>query len=176
VALGVAVAIAVHLVAWLALDPWFRADPASLGPADTATPAVNVELVHATHRAVVATVPSPLQPPSPTAPASEAAPARFAPPSAAGPPSAGAQSDDDPLFRVPFRDAAGEASAELRAGLRCAHVDLPKLPWAVLSRCAAASGRSAGAPIVEAKRSDPIPANAIDGWTVAPLGDARVVR
>ncbi|MEI9889998.1 MAG: hypothetical protein WDN45_04585 [Caulobacteraceae bacterium] len=46
--------------------------------------------------------------------------------------------DVDPLFRIPFLNAAGQAEAALRAGLGCAHVDLQQLPRALLDRCAAA--------------------------------------
>jgi hypothetical protein len=52
--------------------------------------------------------------------------------------------DIEPLFRVPFRDAAGQAEAALRAGLSCAHVDLQQLPRSLLDRCAAAAQRRGG--------------------------------
>lgn len=49
--------------------------------------------------------------------------------------------DIDPLFRVPFRDAAGQAEAALRAGLGCAHVALQELPPMLVQRCAEADER-----------------------------------
>jgi hypothetical protein len=45
--------------------------------------------------------------------------------------------DLEPLFRAPFRDAAGQAAAALRGGLGCDHVDLAQLPAALLDACAA---------------------------------------
>lgn len=49
--------------------------------------------------------------------------------------------DIDPLFRVPFRDAAGQAEAALRAGLGCAHVAVEELPPFLVRRCAEADER-----------------------------------
>lgn len=54
--------------------------------------------------------------------------------------------DDDPLYRVPFRDAVGQADARLRAGLDCEHVDLQQLPKITLDQCAAARPKDAGQP------------------------------
>jgi hypothetical protein len=44
---------------------------------------------------------------------------------------------EDGLFRVLFRDATGQAAAELRAVLSCAHVDTSQLPKPLRDRCAA---------------------------------------
>ena len=49
--------------------------------------------------------------------------------------------DIDPLFRVPFRDAVGQAEAALRAGLGCAHVAVQELPPMLAQRCAEADER-----------------------------------
>jgi hypothetical protein len=46
--------------------------------------------------------------------------------------------DIDPLFRVPFRDATGQAEAALRAGLGCAHVAIDELSPTLAQRCAEA--------------------------------------
>jgi hypothetical protein len=54
--------------------------------------------------------------------------------------------DDDPLYRVPFRDAVAQADSRLRAGLGCAHVDLDALPKTVFDLCAAARSRDGARP------------------------------
>jgi hypothetical protein len=79
--------------------------------------------------------------------------------------------DDDPLFRVPFRDAVAQANAELRAGLGCAHVDLPKLPRAVLDLCAAASRPNSTTQVAEAMPAEPIRGGLDDRWTFNPSAD-----
>lgn len=49
--------------------------------------------------------------------------------------------DPDGIYRVPFRDASGQAYASLRGGLGCAHVNIQALPDALRTLCEAATRR-----------------------------------
>jgi len=134
-------------------------DAGLLGDApDAAGPPMTVELVQAPGRMSPVAAPSPDRPSSRTASVVEPAGAPPSPPAMtppAGPPSLSAPTDDDPLIRAPFRDAVAQASAELRAGLGCAHVDLLQLPKTLLDLCAAASRHDGAAQVAEAGPSQP---------------------
>jgi hypothetical protein len=153
--LGLTTAVAVHLLAVAALLPVARVEdrpPSS----DAEAPVTMVQLVHLRPppREVPAQAPQPPQPQD--APKSKAAslpdaPATFevalADPESPGPSPPARPEDDDPLYRVPFRDAVAQADARLRAGLGCAHVDLDQLPKTTLELCQAAAGlRPAASP------------------------------
>ena len=144
---GLATAVAVHLAAWFAL--------ASLpdgglvrrgGLSDVRAVAIELVIVRPVHSVATAAKPAPADAASAMAHSAEAedAPeAMPAQPDADGPAASGAPSGgglgppgDDGLFRVPFRDATGQAAAELRAGLGCAHVDTSQLPKALRDQCA----------------------------------------
>ena len=153
--LGLMTAVAVHLFAAAAILPVARhklQDRADVS-GTSSDPVVIVQLVHLRRLADSAQSPSPSQrrdapQPKPEAPAET--PSRIevafaepeAPAEAAAPPSR--LEDDDPLYRVPFLDAAAQASARLRVGLGCEHVDLQQLPKSVLDLCEAARERDAG--------------------------------
>jgi hypothetical protein len=143
--LGLTAAMAVHLLAVLALLPVVRPNiPDRARPSDAYAPLTIVQLIHLR--------PQPLRAPQPqatpeSAPRSQPIslpeePAPFdvtlADPEAPGAAVPSRPVDDDPLYRVPFRDAVAHADARLRAGLGCAHVDLSQLPQTVLDLCAAA--------------------------------------
>ena len=145
---GLATAVAVHLVAWFALASLPDGGLAHQGePADARAVAMELVVVKAVHSAAAAAEPPPAQA-SPAMPpaveAESASAARPAQPDPSGPAASGAPSSgglgppgDDGLFRVPFRDATGQAAAELRAGLSCAHVDTSQLPEPLRELCAA---------------------------------------
>jgi hypothetical protein len=144
--LGLTTAVAVHLVAVSAMLPAAHIAVANRSqPSDADAAVTVVQLVHLR-------LPQPQAPAAPQpqdAPKSKPAslpeaPAPFdvaqADPQAPGPAPPSRPEDDDPLYRVPFRDAVGLADARLRAGLGCAHVDMDQLPRSVLDLCAAAAG------------------------------------
>jgi hypothetical protein len=140
-ALGLATAVAVHLLAALSLLPAARLTaPDRSHPSDADAPVTVVQLVR-------------LRPqPAPTAPQPESAPKaksmslpeKDAPfqvaqsePDALGSSAPARPQDNEALYRVPFRDAVAQADARLRAGLGCAHVDLQALPKSVFDLCSA---------------------------------------
>jgi hypothetical protein len=151
-ALGVTTAVAVHLLAVSAMAPvarWSALDRSQ--PSDVDAPLTIVQLVHLRPPAPeVPTAPSPPDSPKSKAASLPEPPAPFdlaqADPQAPGPSPPSRAEDDDPLYRVPFRDAVAQADARLRAGLGCAHVDLDELPKTVFDMCAAARGRNAAHP------------------------------
>jgi hypothetical protein len=169
----VAAAVAVHFAALLALNRTSKMDlQIRSGLPEPDAPGLTVDLVRLPAGTGLAVTRSPDIPPPRPAPGLAATgalisfPVRTAPPS----PLNGAREDDDPLFRVPFRDAVAQASAGLRGGLGCAHVDLTELPRPVLDLCAGALRR--GARIAGAKPSEH-PAGGIDEkWTVDPHAGA----
>lgn len=149
--LGLAAALAVHLLAGLAMTPAVRLSLQNRShPSDALAPVTVVQLVR-------------LRPPEPRArpqpeperaarPKTMSLPEEAAPfqtalsdPEAPGPAPPSRPADDDPIYRVPFRDAVAQADARLRAGLGCAHVDLQQLPKTVFDLCAAAAGFRDGA-------------------------------
>jgi hypothetical protein len=148
--LGLTTAVAVHLLAASALLPvarWSVQDRSQ--PSDADAPMIIVQLVRLSARQGPSAPQPESQPKSKSASLPEA-PAPFAlalsdPPSP-GPAPPSRPEDDDPLYRVPFRDAVAQADARLRAGLGCAHVDLDQLPKTVFDLCAAARGRDAAHP------------------------------
>lgn len=171
---GAAVSVALHVLALLAFEAAFKRS-AETRAADLAhpAPAITVELVRLpgkAHHALEASRPSdPLPAPAPSPGAAHAPPQDQA---AVSEP-AGNGVDDEGLYRVPFRGAAGQAYASLRGGLGCAHVDLAKLPAPMRARCAGASKRSTAVAIAR-----PGPAEAhrpeIDKkWVVAPTDRPR---
>jgi hypothetical protein len=146
--IGLLAAVAVHLLAGLALLPVVRLNV----PADrahplraAAAPVVIVQLIRWRPAAAPQTLgaPMPASAPKPKAPPPPEEPAPFAiaqsEPETPSPVPPSRPEDDDPLYRVPFRDAVAQADARLRAGLSCEHVDLAQLPKAVLDQCAAAA-------------------------------------
>ena len=153
-ALGLTAAVAVHLLAGAAILPVARwRAPDRSQPSDAAAPLTIVQLVHLRPPAQeVRAQPQPQPQDSPRSkPVSlpeDPAPFEFAlsDPQAPGPSAPSRPEDDDPLYRVPFRDAVAQADARLRAGLGCAHVDLDQLPKTVLDLCAAARFRDAARP------------------------------
>jgi hypothetical protein len=143
-AIGVAGAVSVQLAAWFALVSPFGLE-AQIGPlrtADVATPVIDVDLVTSSAWAGAVERSPDGAAPSRVAPLEETSAATASPsPPGASEPGPAASSSDDALFRVAFRDAVGQASSELRAGLSCAHVDLSQLPRSVRDRCAGIGGR-----------------------------------
>jgi hypothetical protein len=145
--LGLTAAVAVHGLAALAVLPVARSSvPNRSQPDDADAPVTVVELVHL--RPLAQSAPAAAAQPQ-DSPRSKPAslpetPAPFdvaqADPEAPGPAPPSRPEDDDPLYRVPFRDAVAQADARLRAGLGCAHVDMDQLPQSVLDLCAAAAG------------------------------------
>lgn len=144
-ALAVSASFAVHLLAFLVLTPVVAfhvrtrldaPDPSVVqvqlirerdGLGRT-TPKAPEELVALAPSAPGAPQPPPAPPAPPPSPEDDDAPLGVI---AQSPPL-----DIDPLFRAPFRTAAGQAEAALRAGLGCAHVDLQQLPQDLVERCA----------------------------------------
>lgn len=141
--LGLAAAVAVHLVAWVVVQPVVKLKaPVWAGASNPPPPVMTVQLVRLRERqghpapqpAERASAPAdPLPPPPEVFAASASDPLPTTLP-ASGPPL-----DDDPLYRAPFRDAVAQARARLRAGLGCAHVDLQQLPAALVDLCATAA-------------------------------------
>jgi hypothetical protein len=139
-------AVAVHALAAAALLPVARwSIPDRSAPPDSAAPLVIVQLVHLRPPAPAREAPAPPQPQDSSRSKPVSLPeedARFdvalSDPVSPGLAAPTRPEDDDPLYRVPFRDAVAQAGARLRAGLGCAHVDLDQLPKAVLDLCAAA--------------------------------------
>ncbi len=141
--LGLTVAFAVHLIAVVAMLPVVRLsapDRSHLSDADS--PVIVVQLVRL----------RPLDAPPSSQPQPQAAPtpktislpeedSRFvaaqSEPDSPGPSPPARPENDDALYRVPFRDAVGQADARLRAGLGCAHVDMGQLPKNVFDLCSA---------------------------------------
>lgn len=150
--LGLTAAVAVHALAGAALLPVARwSIPDRSQPFDADAQMVIVQLVRLRPQVQAQAAPAAPQPQD--APRSKPVslpekPARFdlalADPVSPGPAAPTRPEDDDPLYRVPFRDAVAQADARLRAGLGCAHVDLDQLPKSVLDLCAAARSRDAG--------------------------------
>jgi hypothetical protein len=144
--LGLTTAVAVHALALAAMAPVARSSLQDRArPSDADAPVTVIQLVHLrppAQEAPAAPQPqdSPRSKPASLPDAPESFEVAVADPEASGPPAPARAEDDDPLYRVPFRDAAGQASARLRAGLACAHVDLDQLPEAVLDLCQAAAG------------------------------------
>ena len=145
--LGLTAAVAVHGLAVLALLPVARiAVPSRSQPSDADMSVTLVQLVHLKPPAqpARAAAPQPQDSPKPKPASLPQEPAPFdvaqADPESPGPAPPSRPEDDDPLYRVPFRDAEAQADARLRAGLGCAHVDMEQLPKSVLDLCAAAAG------------------------------------
>lgn len=148
--LALTASFAVHALAFLVLTP-VVAFHARTRLATAADPVIQVQLIHlrdglGRRAAGPPDQPSALAPSTPGTP--QPPPPPPVPPAAeeddAAEPGVVAQDsplDIDPLFRVPFRDAVGQAEAALRAGLGCAHVDLKQLPADLLDRCAQADQR-----------------------------------
>ena len=140
-AFGLTTAVAAHLLAVLALSPAARSSiPDRANPSGDPAPLVIVQLVHLRSPEAPAT-PKP-EPDSAPRSKSVSLPEDPAPFNLAlsDPPSPGSSApdrpeDDEPLYRVPFRSAVGQADARLRAGLNCAHVDLRQLPQTVFDLC-----------------------------------------
>lgn len=148
-ALGFVTAVAVHLLAGLALLPAARLSFQDRAhPSDAFAPVTVVELIRLRPPEAPA---APLPPAAlPTAPRTKpmSLPEEPAPydialsdPEAPGLATPTRPVDDDPLYRVPFRNAVAQAGARLRAGLGCAHVDLQQLPKTMLELCEAARSR-----------------------------------
>ena len=141
--LGLTAAVAWHLLAVIALLPAVRLDiPDRADPSTDPAPLIIVQLVHL----------RPPDPPAATKPAPDSAPRSksvslpddpapfnlaLSDPPASGSSAPDRPEDDEPLYRVPFRNAVGQADARLRAGLNCAHVDLGQLPKTVFDLCSA---------------------------------------
>ena len=161
-ALGFAAAVMVHLLAALALLPvvGLRA-PDRGSPPDVYAPLMIVQLVHLRSQRVLDAAQPPQDEPSASRSKTVSLPDQPAPFNVAvADPEAAVLSvpdepvvvDDDPLYRAPFRDAVGQASARLRAGLDCAHVDMSQLPRNMLDLCQAAhrmrdEGRTSRGPL-----------------------------
>ena len=143
--LGLTAAVAVHGLAAFAVLPVARTSLQDRShPLDASVPMTIVQLVHLRPREAPVT-PRP-QPPSEPRSKTVSLPEEPAPfdvalsdPESPGLSAPSRATDDDPLFRVPFRDAVAQADARLRVGLGCAHVDLQQLPQTVLDLCAAAA-------------------------------------
>jgi hypothetical protein len=139
--LGLATAVAVHLLAVLSLLPVARLSAQDRShPSDADAPVTVVQLVRLMPRE------APISPQPEAAPKAKSvslpetdAPFKAAPsePEAPGPAPPARPVDNEALYRVPFRDAVGQADARLRAGLGCAHVDLEALPKSVFDLCSA---------------------------------------
>jgi hypothetical protein len=142
--LGLATAVAVHLLAVLSLLPVVRLSVQDRShPSDADAPVTIVQLVRPRPRE------APVAPQPQAAPKARSIslPEKDAPfetarsePEAPGPAAPTRPEDDDALYRVPFRDAVAQADARLRVGLGCAHVDLQQLPQTLLDLCAAMAG------------------------------------
>jgi hypothetical protein len=143
--LGLTAAVAVHLLAGLALLPVARLSVQGRShPADDTAPVTVVQLIRLRPQ-TARSQPQP-QPPREPRPKTLSLPEEAAPfetaladPEAPGPSAPSRPENDDPIYRVPFRDAVAQADARLRAGLGCAHVDLEQLPKTVFDLCAAAA-------------------------------------
>jgi hypothetical protein len=139
--LGLATAVAVHLLAVLSLLPVARLSAQGRShPSDADAPLTVVQLVRLRPRE------APIAPQPETAPKVKSIflPEQDAPfqtaqsePDAPGPAAPTRPVDNEALYRVPFRDAVAQADARLRAGLGCAHVDLEALPKSVFDLCSA---------------------------------------
>jgi hypothetical protein len=149
--LGLTTAVAVHLLAAAAILPVARLNLQERSrSSDASDPVVLVQLVHLRHLADSAQSRSQSQPrdaPKPKPASLPDKPSRFevasSEPVEPGPAPPSRVEDDDPLYRVPFRDAVAQADARLRVGLGCEHVDLQQLPKDVLDLCEAARQRDA---------------------------------
>ena len=142
-ALGLTAAIAAHLLAVVALLPVVRMDiPDRADPSDPA-PLVIVQLVRLRPPVEAPATPKPAPDSAPRSKSvslpEDPAPFNLAlsDPPAPGSSAPNRPEDDEPLYRVPFRDAVGQADARLRAGLSCAHVDMLQLPKTVFDLCSA---------------------------------------
>jgi hypothetical protein len=143
---GLTTAVAVHALALAAMLPIARPSLQDRAlSSDPDSPVTVVQLVHP--RPPAQAPPTTLQPedspksrPVSLPQAPESFEVALVDPEASGPSAPARSEDDDPLYRAPFRTAAGQASARLRAGLACAHVDLDQLPKAVFDLCQAAAG------------------------------------
>jgi hypothetical protein len=145
--MGLAASAAVHVAAFLVLTPVvFPHVRTRLATADDAV--IQVQLIRLRDGLGRSTSPPPADQPSElqaSTPGTPQPPRRPVPPEPpreddTAEPSVVAQNaplDLDPLWRVPFRDAAGQAEAALRAGLGCAHVDLEQLSQTLIDRCQA---------------------------------------
>jgi hypothetical protein len=148
--LALTVSFAVHALAFVVLTPVVVPHVRTrLATADM--PAIQVRIVRLSE-GLGRTAPHPADQVSALASATPGTPEPPPPPPALptpevddpAPPGVVAQTspvDIDPLFRVPFRDAIGQAEAALRAGLGCAHVALQELPPMLAQRCAEADER-----------------------------------
>jgi hypothetical protein len=151
---GLTTAVAVHLLAAAAILPVARQNAQDHAhPSESSNPVVIVQLVHLRRLSDSAPSPSKSQPrdaPKPLPVSLDDKPAEFEvaalEPESQAPSPPSRLEDDDPLYRVPFRDAVAQADARLRVGLGCEHVDLQQLPKPTLDLCEAARQRDAGRP------------------------------